>query len=290
MAAIARESNLEHRLQGIARAARITWPITNIDALVQYKSREKKNELKKWASLRSQGKAVKAFQDDRISNAWLIIPKVFGPSRYTTALKMRANVADKVSLSRAKLRDEVNCRKCRVLKETLGHIIGQCAATKKERIARHDEIKDFVLKRIVENDKEAVVTREPTLLSPEGGALKPDLVVKNQGGVFVVDITVRHEDGGNLQMGRRSKIEKYAPLLPNLLERYEVTTGEVLPIVVGTRGALPKQTVEVLDKLQIKGRKDLLAISLMSFRRSIAIYTNFMDYNAPIEGDQLLAN
>jgi hypothetical protein len=105
MAAIARESNLEHRLQDMARAARIAWPIMNIDALTQYKSREKKNEFKKWASLRSQGKAVKAFREDRISNAWLINPKVFGPSRYITALKVRANVAaDKVSLSRAKLR------------------------------------------------------------------------------------------------------------------------------------------------------------------------------------------
>jgi hypothetical protein len=197
---------------------------------------------------------------------------------------MRANVAaDKVSLSRAKMRDEINCRKCRVQNETLGHIIGQCASTKKERIERHDEIKDYILNRIVENDKEAAVTREPTLLSPEGRALKPDLVVKNQEGVFVVDITVRHEDGGNLQMGRRSKIDKYAPLPPDLLKRFEATAGEVLPIVVGTRGALPKQTIEVLDKLHIKGKKDLLAISLMSFRRSIALYTNFMDYNAPIE-------
>jgi hypothetical protein len=286
MAAIARESHLERRLQGIARAARISWPITNMKALVQYQSREKKNELKKWAALKSQGKAVKAFKDDNISNAWLINPKVFRPSRYITALRMRANVAaDKAALSRAKMRDDIKCRKCRVQNETLGHIIGQCASTKKERIERHDQIKDFILKRIVENDKEAAVTREPTLLSPEGGILKPDLVVKNQEGVFVVDITVRHEDGGNLQMGRRSKIEKYAQLLPDLLERFEMTTGEVLPVVVGTRGALPKQTVEVLDKLRIKGRKDLLTISLMSFRGSIALYTNFMDYNAPIEGE-----
>jgi hypothetical protein len=82
---------------------------------------------------------------------------------------MRANVAaDKASLSGAKLRDDINCRKCRVLKETLGHIIGQCASTKKERISRHDEIKDLIL-----NDKEAVVTREPTLLSPEGESSNP---------------------------------------------------------------------------------------------------------------------
>jgi predicted transcriptional regulator len=174
MRAIARESNLEHRLQGMARAARITWPIINRNALEQYKSREKRNELKQWASLRSQGKAVKAFRDDKISYTWLLNPKIFGPSSQITALKLRANVAaDKVSLNRAKLRDEVNCRKCRVLKETLGHIIGQCDSTKKSRIGRHDEIKDLVLKSVVENDKEAVITREPTLLLPDGGSSNP---------------------------------------------------------------------------------------------------------------------
>jgi hypothetical protein len=98
-------------------------------------------------------------------------------------------------------------------------------------------------------------------------------VVNNREGVYVVDVTVRHEDGGNLQTGKRSKADKYAPLLPDLQQRYNVESGEVLPIVIGTRGALPKQTVEVLGKLQIKGRSDLLTISLM-FRRSIDIYNN----------------
>jgi hypothetical protein len=226
---------------------------------------------------------VKAFKEDNIANAWLINPEIFRPSKYITTLKMRANVAaDKVSLSRAEKREEVNCRKCYVLKEILGHILGQCASTKKERIAMHDEVKDFVLQRIVENDEEAVVTRDPTILLPEGVTLKPDLVVKNREGVFVVDVTIRHEDGGNLQMGRRSKIEKYAPLLPDLCKRFEVEKGEVLPIVVGTRGALPKQTVEALDILLIKRKKALLTILLMPFRRSINIYHQFMDYDTPL--------
>jgi hypothetical protein len=126
------------------------------------------------------------------------------------------------------------------------------------------------------------VTREPSLRSPEGGNLKPDLVVKNQEGVFVVDVTIRHEDGANLQMGRRSKMEKYAPLLLNLRERFDMENGEVLPIVVGTRGALPRQTIAALDKLGIHGRNDLLTISLISLHRSIELYNNFMEYNAPL--------
>jgi hypothetical protein len=46
-------------------------------------------------------------------------------------------------------------------------------------------------------EKEAVeVTKEPDLTLPTGEKLKPDLVIKNREGVFVVDVTVRHEDGG----------------------------------------------------------------------------------------------
>jgi hypothetical protein len=85
----------------------------------------------------------------------------------------------------------------------------------------------------VEKDKEAVVTREPTLRSLE--ALKPDLVVKNQKGIFVVDITVRNEDGDYLRM-RSSKIEKYDCLLPDLQQRFDAEAAAVISIVIGARG------------------------------------------------------
>jgi hypothetical protein len=77
-----------------------------------------------------------------------------------------------VALARAKIKEDVTCRKCRVHRETLGHILGQCSSTKKERIARHDTIKDFMLKRIMENDAVAIVTREPSLQLPHGEVLK----------------------------------------------------------------------------------------------------------------------
>jgi hypothetical protein len=78
--------------------------------------------------------------------------------------KMRANVTgEKAPLARATIKVDRACRKCHIHKETLGHILGQCIHTKKERTKRHDEIKVFILKKIVERDKEAVVIREPTL-------------------------------------------------------------------------------------------------------------------------------
>jgi hypothetical protein len=194
---------------------------------------------------------------------------------------MRANVAcDKVALARAKMKNEVACRRCHAQTETLGHVLGQCLYTKKDRIKRHDDIKDFILGKVVGTTNDAVVTREPVLRSPED-VLKPDLVIKNQEGVFVVDVTVRHEDGDYLRTGRQSKFEKYTPLLPDLRERFDMTYAEVLPIVIGTRGALPKQTMECLKNIGITGCKDLETISLMSLCRSTEIYNRFMDYNTP---------
>jgi hypothetical protein len=185
----------------------------------------------------------------------------------------------RISLARAKQREDIACRKCTIQRETLGHILGQCSSTKVERIARHDEVKDLILNKIIEKDSNAIVTREPTLQSPEGGALKPDLVIQNKEGVFVVDVTVRHEDGEYLREGRRSKIAKYSSLLPHLKRRYNTENADVLPIVVGTRGAMPEFTINNLGKLGIKEIKYLKAISLISFRRSMEIYVNFMDYN-----------
>jgi len=84
------------------------------------------------------------------------------------------------------------------------------------------------------------------------GPLKPDLAVISQGRVHVVDVTVRHEDMGYLEGGHKSKIEKYTPLLPILAEQLQVSPGTVLPLVVGTRGAMPKETFASLPDLGIR--------------------------------------
>jgi hypothetical protein len=149
-------------------------------------------------------------------------------------------------------------------------------STKVQRIDRHDEIKNLIADEATKKDKETAVTLEPTIRTPAIGNLKPDLVVQSQGRVFVVDVTVRHEDGNLLAQGRQAKLEKYEPLLPTLQEQLGALSGEVLPIVVGTKKALPNETIEVLRKLKITDRKTLLTISLIA---SIKIYHAFMDYN-----------
>jgi len=137
----------------------------------------------------------------------------------------------KVTMNKVVPQPDVKCRKCRTCNEILAHIFGQCVHTKVQRIRRHDDIRDFVSKKLA-NMKEKVQIIEEALIPTQAGNLKPDLVVVSQGRVQAVDVTVRHEDTGYLEEGHRSKVEKYIPLLDVLAGQLNVERGRVLPIVV----------------------------------------------------------
>jgi hypothetical protein len=104
-------------------------------------------------------------------------------------------------------------------------------------------------------------------------------VVVNQGRVHVVDVTVHHEDTGYLEEGYRSKVEKYTPLLDTLAEELKVDRGRVLPLVVGTRGSLPKSMIDTLREINTNDRSPYITIATTALRHSIEIYHSFMDYN-----------
>jgi hypothetical protein len=107
--------------------------ITSTNQIDKHKARTNEKELRQWAQLKSQGKVVSALVSDRIGNSWLASSTLFRASKLITALKLVANVAgDRAALARTKITNEIVCRKCRVQKDTLGHILGQCTYTKKE--------------------------------------------------------------------------------------------------------------------------------------------------------------
>jgi len=278
--ALLQETKLEQRMQSLAKAMRLQWPILNFRVIDAYKKRMKTEELKAWSQLKVKGRGVQSFTEDRYGNAWLYNPNLLKPSRFLTALRMRGGMtSDKVTMNTVVPQSNVKCRKCRTCNETLAHVLGQCIYTKAQRIRRHDEIRDFVTKKLAAM-KEGVKIIEEALIPTPTGNLKPDLVVVNQGRVHVVDVTVRHEDTGYLDEGHRSKVEKYTPLVEILAEQLQVERGRVLPLVVGTRGSLPKTTIDSLREININDRGSFITISLLALRNSIEIYHTFMDYNA----------
>ncbi|CAH2020299.1 unnamed protein product [Acanthoscelides obtectus] len=281
MQALATGTKLESRVRRLALDARIAWPVTG-EQLASYTRTQKKAELARWKRLGSQGKSAAAFADSKIGNAWLRDPSLLKPCRMITALKMRTNsCADRAAMSRATRIPDPTCRQCGSQIETLGHILGQCRHTKPHRIRRHDEIKNLIVEELKKKGPEVAITVEPTVAATGGGNLKPDLVIQSRGRVFVVDVTVRHEDGNNLAQGFTSKVEKYSRLLPQFQQRWAACSAEVLPVVVGTRGAMPRETIKNLTKLGISQNHVLLTMSLIALRSSIEIYHEFMDYDAP---------
>jgi ribosomal protein L37E len=181
-----------------------------------------------------------------------------------------------VTLQKVNPQTTITCRRCGSQLETLAHVLGQCTHTKTKRIHRHD-IRDFVATQTAKCDGVQVI-EEPSVATSTG-TLKPDLVVIHQKQVHVADVTVRHEDVGYLEQGHAEKVAKYTPLLNELAEQHQASPGMVLPVVVGTRGAIPKRTIASLQELGTDDHQSLITIALLALRSSVEIYHAFLDYN-----------
>jgi len=74
--ALLQETKLEQRLQSIAKAMRLQWPILNLRVIDSYKKRMRKEELKSWSQPQSKGRGVALFTGDRNGYAWLYNPNL----------------------------------------------------------------------------------------------------------------------------------------------------------------------------------------------------------------------
>jgi hypothetical protein len=143
---------------------------------------------------------------------------------------------------------------------------------------RHDEIRNFISTKLPTNTQNFQLIEEAAVAT-QSGTLIPDLIVINRRRVHVIDITVHHEGTGYLE-GRDNKIRKYTPLLPHLAKQLQAEPGSVLPILVGTRGAIPKATIASLQDLYIADNGSYITLALLALRNSTEIYHNFTEYNA----------
>lgn len=263
----------DSQLKSYADALRLHWPITTKE-LDTFKYKLRLSYAQKWAEQKWQGQGVEEFAQDTVGNSWLRRYDLLPPSRYIDAIKLRTNTyPTRAMMKIIDGRVDSSCRKCLDSSETLGHILGRCRYTKDKRISRHNEIKDLLKARLATRYQ---VMDEPQI-TVQGRRFKPDLVVKtNEERVLVIDVTVRYEHRTYLDEGRTEKINKYRQILSTLRRDLQSKSEEVVPIVVGSRGAIPKETRKALLRLGI-GRNDWLTISLIALRSSLEIVNAFMD-------------
>ena len=223
-------------LKRYANLLRLNWPVT-LEEVNKYKEKLESGYLKKWAEHTAQGQGVKEFHNDSVANEWLKRGDILKPSLIAKAISLRTDTAGtRMAIRRdphKRLTVPANCRKCGYATENLPHVLGQCINTKNSRIRRHDEIKEFIKNKMTEN---SVVLDEPRL-HHQSKLYKPDLVVVNEGGAFIVDVTVRYEKSDYVVKAAEEKSEKYKILRKLVSKMFERDKVAVAPRSWNERGA-----------------------------------------------------
>jgi hypothetical protein len=67
-------------------------------------------------------------------------------------------------------------------------------------------------------------------------------------------------------------VSKYTYINPQLATKLKAKRGRVLPIVIGTRGAIPPFTLQSLIDLNITKRRSYITLAFLALRNSVGIY------------------
>jgi hypothetical protein len=175
-------------------------------------------------------------------------------------------------LARADKKTDVTCRRCLAQPEILGYILWLCQYTKSLRIKRHDEAM-FTLADNLRKNNEVFVE---LTLKVGGNLYKPDLIIKNEGRILVVDVTIRYENKDYLSKAEKEKLDKYLPCMEYLKGKLNCSGGHVLSAVLDSRGAMTSNTEANLRSMGVS--KNVIKTIIMNIlRSSIEMCNIFLD-------------
>lgn len=159
------------------------------------------------------------------------------------------------------------CRRCGFASETLPHVLNHCMRQSQAITQRHNNV--------VERVKKASAGRF-TLVSENAAVgdtqLRPDLVLVRGEEAVVVDVCIPFENRKEaLVQARRTKEEKYRPVIDHLRRRYQRVTVEA--VVVGALGSWDPANDRFLKKLcsrsYLKRMKQMAASDTIRASRDI---------------------
>ena len=184
---------------------------------------------------------------------------------FVSVSKIRGNlVSTKGRQSRGRPLVDPKCDCCKREYESLAHVLQVCPRTHESRVARHDNILDCVEKALKEQKAEVLV--EPRIPTPEG-IRKPDLVVRKEGVVYVMDCQIV-ADNADLQKSHLSKTLYYDKreirdfALSRLPSEREVVFSS---ITLNWRGEISIESVRLMEqKLKLSSKlKAMLALKVL---------------------------
>lgn len=100
--------------------------------------------------------------------------------------------------------------------------------------------------------------------------LKPDLIVESGLSRYVIEVSVRFEDNGSLELAAREKVNKYLKLKNLFVDNKAFK-------IHWSRGTIPQGTKRALNKLVLIDKGRWRTMSLIALR-SIEIANAHLDY------------
>lgn len=180
------------------------------------------------------------------------------------------------------------CRAGCLTPETNYHVIQTCPRTHCGRVLRHDKLCNIITSMLEQNG--FVVYKEPRLKTRCGPLYKPDIVVRGNNKVYVVDVHIITHD--RMQMWYEKKKRKYmeangfeASLLAFLDLPSVGTNIEYFPVTVGYKGVLYLPAMQALSELKFTKRQ----IAVWSKVALFGSYLNFRTFMNSTQSSQTIS-
>lgn len=213
---------------------------------------------------------------DSHSNGWLSDKKYLNNRDRIGALKLRTNLYPVRAMTNRGSSDPnaIICRRCARTIETTAHVLQTCPAVQRERIARHNFLRDRVFEMVKRRNPGAhwlSEGMEVQLTAEDGERLRPDIVFQSETEVYVMDTIVSWDSAHSMENAYQSKIMHYDKLRDN----FPGKTFEVIPVVFGARGLTFKKSVKLLRELKLT-IADIEFLAARTIVGSLCVLTAFM--------------
>ena len=251
-----------------------------------YKERRTRGRQEEWHTKTMHGQFIRQTSDIASEGTWQWLER--GELKKETegmimaaqdqALRTRyiQNKIDGVNVS-------PKCRKCNIKDETINHIASECSALAQNQYKkRHDTVAkalhwsmckkynlpsnnkwyEHLPEKVVENEEAKLLWDYSIQTDRVIQARRPDLTLvdKNKKSVSLIDVSVPWDS--RVEEKEREKVHKYQDLRFELRRLWEMPV-EVVPIVIGALGTIPKNLKRNLEKLEAKIAPGLMQKSVM---------------------------
>ena len=257
----------EERLIQAARGDKID----GLEAAIVSKRSKTEKRLEDWEEKVLHGQYLRQTKEVRSNQCWAWLQNG-DLKRETESLIVAAqNQSIRINLVKARIdksQGDSLCRMCRKVDESINHIVSGCSKlAEKECKRRHDNLGKIVHWKLArkcnfeaedkwyEHEPESVLENEDyKIFSIQTDrvieARRPDLVVvdKKERSCKIIDFAVPGDSG--IEEKEKDKIEKYQELGRELQKIWNVKV-KIIPLVVGSLGAIPKQFGNRLKQIGI---------------------------------------